>query len=278
MNIFSCILGLNVTSVTYTFSAGTTIVAAEHNTNMNDLETAIDAIALSTFGVTASSAELNYAGGTILGTVVAGKMVAVDSNKDISEFRNVGFSGTLTMGASSSMSANGQTVTDDQVSYLNDVTSDIQAQLDAKPDGLTDLGVTASAAEINQALDGISANVTDTNLNTLTAGASSDAKALHKHEWGYESSWTSVVANTEYTFAHGLGTVPKKVLILWSDSNPGSYQYEANINVGSGAVGARMRMDGTNIKVIGQGEFGIYYNGSGYSVMGSGYLKVFADL
>jgi hypothetical protein len=40
--------------------------------------------------------------------------------------------------------------------------------------------VTATAAEINQ-LDGISANVTDTNLNTLTAGSSSNADALHTH-------------------------------------------------------------------------------------------------
>jgi len=39
----------------------------------------------------------------------------------------------------------------------------------------------ATSTEINQALDGISANVTDTNLNTLTAGAASDADALHTH-------------------------------------------------------------------------------------------------
>lgn len=42
-------------------------------------------------------------------------------------------------------------------------------------------GITATAAEVNQALDGISANVTDTNLNTLTLGASADADALHTH-------------------------------------------------------------------------------------------------
>ena len=42
-------------------------------------------------------------------------------------------------------------------------------------------GITATAAEANQALDGISANVTDTNLNTLTAGAASDADSLHTH-------------------------------------------------------------------------------------------------
>lgn len=41
--------------------------------------------------------------------------------------------------------------------------------------------VTATSTEINQALDGISANVTDTNLNTLVAGSSSNADSLHTH-------------------------------------------------------------------------------------------------
>lgn len=41
--------------------------------------------------------------------------------------------------------------------------------------------VTATATEINQALDGISVNVTFTNLNTLTAGPASNADALHTH-------------------------------------------------------------------------------------------------
>lgn len=47
--------------------------------------------------------------------------------------------------------------------------------------------VTATATEINQALDGISANVTDTNLNTLTAGSSSNADALHSHSFPTKS-------------------------------------------------------------------------------------------
>lgn len=41
--------------------------------------------------------------------------------------------------------------------------------------------ITATPTEINQALDGISANVTDTNLNTLTGGVASNADALHTH-------------------------------------------------------------------------------------------------
>ena len=42
--------------------------------------------------------------------------------------------------------------------------------------------VTATMDEINQALDGISANVTAANLNTVTAGSSSNADALHSHQ------------------------------------------------------------------------------------------------
>jgi hypothetical protein len=42
-----------------------------------------------------------------------------------------------------------------------------------------DLAMTATDAEINQALDGVSANVTATNLNTLTGGSTADG--LHTH-------------------------------------------------------------------------------------------------
>lgn len=47
--------------------------------------------------------------------------------------------------------------------------------------------VTATASEINQALDGISANVTFTNLNTLTGGGNADA--LHTHAGLGSDSW-----------------------------------------------------------------------------------------
>jgi len=49
--------------------------------------------------------------------------------------------------------------------------------------GLADMidDVTATATEVDQALSGISANVTQANLDTLTAGAASNADALHTH-------------------------------------------------------------------------------------------------
>ena len=76
--------------------------------------------------------DLEKIDGITNGTVAANKAVVVDANKDASEFRNLGFSGALAMGASSTITANSETVTDNQIGYLNDVTSDIQAQLDGK--------------------------------------------------------------------------------------------------------------------------------------------------
>jgi hypothetical protein len=46
-------------------------------------------------GVTSTAAELNYLDGTTLGTVVASKAVAVDSNKDVTGFRNITLTGEL---------------------------------------------------------------------------------------------------------------------------------------------------------------------------------------
>ncbi|MFW5682008.1 MAG: hypothetical protein ACOC1G_03295 [Phycisphaeraceae bacterium] len=47
--------------------------------------------------------------------------------------------------------------------------------------GTSQLGLTATASEINQALDGIDLAVTASNLNTLVAGALSHVDALHGH-------------------------------------------------------------------------------------------------
>jgi hypothetical protein len=46
-------------------------------------------------GASLSTTELNYLDGTTLGTVVASKVLAVDSNKDITGFRNISLTGTV---------------------------------------------------------------------------------------------------------------------------------------------------------------------------------------
>ena len=54
-----------------------------------------DALSLNGTSVTSTATELNYLDGTTLGTVVASKAVAVDSNKDVTGFRNVTLTGEL---------------------------------------------------------------------------------------------------------------------------------------------------------------------------------------
>ncbi|MFW9872122.1 MAG: hypothetical protein ACFFG0_03395 [Candidatus Thorarchaeota archaeon] len=247
-NIFKCLGGLYVTSVTYSFSAGATIVAAEHNTNNDDLEAAIDAIALTTFSVTASAAEVNFNDGAIAGTVVAGKTVVVDSSKNISEFNNVGFAGILTMGASASISANGESVTDNQIGYLNDVTSDIQAQINTKVASLSDLSITSTDEEIDQVCDGVSANVTAANLTTLTG--SGESGGLHRHyaikDWfDFANS-----ANTKNSVAHSAGFTPSCVLVIAKEGSGGSeYYIIGNMYNQTDGQNAGISWDGTNVYV-----------------------------
>ncbi len=71
--------------------------------------------------------------------------------------------------------------------------------------------ITATAAEINQALDGISANVTFTNLNTLTAGQASAATLLHHHDDVLDTQFVATLAGgAEQTLLSA--TVPANVL------------------------------------------------------------------
>lgn len=66
--------------------------------------------------------------------------------------------------------------------------------------------ITATPAEINQALDGISANVTDTNLNTLTGGGNADT--LHTHAGLGTKSLTTKEAIDGSTNALPVSLVP----------------------------------------------------------------------
>ena len=66
---------------------GTAIIATASELNILD-------------GVTATTAELNYSDtGAAVGTVVASKVVTVDSNKDVSSFRNITLTGELDAGS-----------------------------------------------------------------------------------------------------------------------------------------------------------------------------------
>lgn len=78
----------------------------DNNDNTSSLQIAVTGVSLSGHthtlsnitDVTASATEVNYIDGSTPGTVVAGKAVVVDSNKDIASFRNVTATGTVSAG------------------------------------------------------------------------------------------------------------------------------------------------------------------------------------
>jgi len=137
-------------------------------------------------GVTATAAELNYSDtGQSVGTVVASKVVTVDSNKDVSSFRNITLTGELDAGSldisgdadidgtleTDALSINGTAVTSTaaELNILDGVTS-TAAELNIL-DGVTATtaelnildGVTSTAAELN-ILDGVTATTAELNI------------------------------------------------------------------------------------------------------------------
>lgn len=133
-------------------------------------------------------------------------------------------SGVLAVGAGTGISVASDSVAINQAANLtwtgtHNFTSTFQ---------ISSVTLTASATEINDALDGISANVTDTNLNTLTAGSSTSADALHTHS-GLAKQYTDggFSAQTSVTVAHNKGRYP---LVQVLDSSgfwiiPGNLQH-----------------------------------------------------
>ena len=93
-------------------------------------------------GVTATTAELNYSDtGSAVGTVVASKVVTVDSNKDVASFRNVTLTGELDA-ATLDISGNADI---DGTTNLDAVDIDGTVQID----GATTFGVDDTGVDVN---------------------------------------------------------------------------------------------------------------------------------
>ena len=146
-------LAINGTTVTATAAElnimdGVTATAAELNILDGVTATAtelnlIDGVTATTAelnildGVTSTAAELNYSDtGASVGTVVASKVVTVDSNKDVASFRNITLTGELDAG---SLDISGN--------------ADIDGTLETDALSLNGTTVTSTAAELN-ILDG----------------------------------------------------------------------------------------------------------------------------
>jgi len=82
----------------------------------------------------------------------------------------------------------GITATSTELNYTDGVTSNIQTQLDAKPDDLTDLGVTATSTELNY-VDGVTSNIQTQidNIDALPSQTGNDGLFLTTD--GATASW-----------------------------------------------------------------------------------------
>lgn len=107
-------------------------------------------------------------------------------------------------------------------------------------------GITATAVEANQALDGISVDVTDVNLNTLTAGAATDASSLHSHTTANLNDTTATGGNLNTLTGGGSTSL---------HSHPGGVTNGDSHNH-SGGDGATIGTDGVNQNSIANNSVG----------------------
>ena len=99
-------------------------------------------------GVTASTAELNYVDVASVGTVEATKAVVVDSNKDISGFRNVTIAGNLTVqGTTTTVDSDNLTVKDKNIVVASNVSGNPASEAGVNGAGIT-VGTNASAPSL----------------------------------------------------------------------------------------------------------------------------------
>jgi len=131
-----------------------------------------------------------------IGTVNASQIVAVDSDKDITGFRNIttDANGSVVVGSGGTIGIDTTILSETEIGVIDGVTAgtstankslviDGSKQIDEIDPTTLKIGgttVSSTADEINK-LDGASVNVTSTNLNTLTAGVSSNSDSLHTH-------------------------------------------------------------------------------------------------
>jgi len=221
-------------TVTYTFSAGTTIVAAHTNQNNDDIESELDSkpANLTDLGVTASAAELNILDGATL---------------DVNELNIL----------------DGATLSVTELNYVDGVTSAIQTQLDGKQatvtggaSTITSSNLTASRALASNASGKVEVSAaTSTELGYLSGVTSAIQTQINAISGGtptYTSGWITMASiNASCTQAHSLGAVPDMVLGIVKVTNPGSlgastiYQIVTH-GFGYGGGGIEISFDETN--------------------------------
>lgn len=237
-------------------------------------------------GATVSTTELNYLDGTTLGTVVASKAVAVDSNKDITGFRNVTLTGELdaaTLALSGNADIDG-TLEADAITVNGTALDEVIADtIGAMVTGNTESGISVTYDDSDNTLDfnvadptitlsgDVTGSATMTNLGNVTISTTiaNNSLALGTDTTG---DYVATVAAGEGIDLSGSGTEGRAVTIsaeIADSSNKGVASFDAtDFTVSSGAVtvNAERIQDIVGAMVTGNTESGItvaYEDGDG---------------
>ena len=168
--------------------------------------------------VTSTPAELNYNDtGAAVGTVVASKTVTVDSNKDVSSFRNITLTGELDAG---SLDISGNV--------------DIDGVLETDALSLNGTTVTSTAAQLN-VLSGVTAFVDQDNMASNSASSIASQQSIK----AYVDAQTGAGSSTTATFANLDATTSLQVPDGATGARPGSpavgnFRYNTTLNTFEG--------------------------------------------
>jgi len=234
------------TTITGTAITGTSFVIGSADINEAELEI-LD-------GATLSTTEINYLDGTTLGTVVASKVLAVDSDKDITGFRNITLTGELDA-ASLDVSGNADidgtleadAITVDGTALDEFISDTVGAMVSSNAES----GITVAYQDSDNTLDfdvadftitlagdlGGSVTITDLASGTLTATIQANSVALGTDTTG---NYVADLTAGEGIDVSGGGSETATITISAedaTDSNKGIASFDAtDFSVSSGAV------------------------------------------
>ena len=204
-------------------------------------------------GVTSTTAELNLLDiSALIGSIEASKAVVVDSNKDITGFRNITLTGELDAG-SLDVSGNADidgTLETDALSINGTVVTSTAAELNILD------GVTATAAELN-VLDGVTAFLDEDDFasNSATAIPSQQSvKAYVTANAGSGSGLSNVVEDTTPQLGGSLDVNGQDIVsvsngnITLTPNGSGLVRLDGNVDIQSGEIVLKNAGSVSNIK------------------------------
>jgi len=181
---------------------------------------------LTNLGVTATVAEINYIDGVTSGiqSQLGDKLATTAAASTYAPIANPTFTGEIGIGSVNVDETElgileGATLSTTELNYLDGVTSALQTQINAKAASLSDLGITATAGEINILDDGLTAgDIPSLAASKITSGTFADARITSAATWNAKQA--------ALTFATGLANA----------SNTISLDFNSLTDLGTGTV------------------------------------------